>query len=207
MPRRRWKCYREPKFRGYQKKRSRSHRKESVRGGADPKIRMFDIGNRAKPMNTFEIVIGLIIKRSRRLSHFALEAIRVSANRRLQDAIGRDAFHMRVCVHPYDVYREHAMMAFAGADRLSSGMRKSFGRPVGRCARVHAGQVIMKVGCDLKSLGRCKRDFSISREIKLLGPVEPCFYMPLSLNLFPKSHFLISNCFMDLIQVPIKTFF
>ena len=26
---------------------------------------MFDIGNRAKPMNTFEIVIGLIIKRSR----------------------------------------------------------------------------------------------------------------------------------------------
>ena len=60
-----------------------------------------------------------------------MEAIRVSANRRLQDATGRDAFHMRVCVHPYDVYREHAMMAFAGADRLSSGMRKSFGRSCG----------------------------------------------------------------------------
>ena len=37
MARRRWRCAAEVKSRkGYQKKRSRSHKKEFVRGGADP---------------------------------------------------------------------------------------------------------------------------------------------------------------------------
>ncbi len=44
------------------------------------------------------------------------------------------------------------MLAVAGADRIQSGMRNSFGRSSGVCARVRAGQVIVDLGCYIKDL-------------------------------------------------------
>ena len=35
------------------------------------------------------------------------------------------------------------MATGAGADRISSGMRMAFGKPVGTAARVHPGEIIM----------------------------------------------------------------
>lgn len=162
MARRRWKTCRVFTSKGYQKKRSRSHRREFVRGGADTKIRMFDFGNRETGIDTFEVRVGLVVLQDRRISHFTLEAIRVSLNRRLQVDMPKNAFHCRVRAHPHDVYREHAMMAFAGADRLSSGMRNSFGRPVGLCARVKAGSVILETGCELKYINQVKKALQVS---------------------------------------------
>lgn len=37
------------------------------------------------------------------------------------------------------------MIATAGADRLQEGMRRAFGKPTGRAARVHDGQSILIV--------------------------------------------------------------
>ena len=54
------------------------------------------------------------------------------------------------------------MMSFAGADRLSSGMRNAFGRPVGKCARTRAGDVIMEVGCAFAHAEEVKRSFYIA---------------------------------------------
>ena len=44
------------------------------------------------------------------------------------------------------------MLAFAGADRVQSGMRNSFGRSTGVCARVKAGQIVVEVGTPMKNL-------------------------------------------------------
>ncbi len=44
------------------------------------------------------------------------------------------------------------MLAFAGADRVQSGMRNSFGRSTGVCARIRAGQIILEVGAHLRNL-------------------------------------------------------
>jgi large subunit ribosomal protein L10e len=44
------------------------------------------------------------------------------------------------------------MLAFAGADRVQSGMRNSFGRSMGLAARVRAGQIIVDVGTSIKDL-------------------------------------------------------
>jgi len=44
------------------------------------------------------------------------------------------------------------MLAFAGADRVQSGMRNSFGRSTGVCARVRAGAIVCDVGTSLKNL-------------------------------------------------------
>lgn len=51
------------------------------------------------------------------LSSEALEAGRICANKYLVKTIGKDAFHIRVRVHPYHVIRINKMLSCAGADR------------------------------------------------------------------------------------------
>jgi ribosomal protein L16/L10AE len=50
-----------------------------------------------------------------------------------------------LCVYPHIILRENKMIATAGADRLQEGMRRAFGKPTGRAARVHDGQSILIV--------------------------------------------------------------
>ncbi len=160
MGRRRWECFSHFHSKGYQNKRSRSHRREFVRGGADSKITRFDIGNRKQ--QSWEVTIGMFGKSNINISHFALEAVRTSINRRLIKKIGRQNFHLKIRRHPHTTYREHAMMSFAGADRLSSGMRNGFGRPVGKCSRTRAGDIIMECNCAMKHVEDVKRAFQIA---------------------------------------------
>lgn len=60
---------------------------------------------------------------------------------------GKDAFHLRVRVHPFHVLRHNKMLTCAGADRLQTGMRGAFGKPMGVSARVSIGQVLMSIRC------------------------------------------------------------
>jgi len=76
-----------------------------------------------------------------------LEAARVAANKYMVKHAGREAFHLRVRVHPYHVLRINKMLSCAGADRLQTGMRGAFGKPNGLAARVQIGQVLMSIRC------------------------------------------------------------
>jgi large subunit ribosomal protein L10e len=60
---------------------------------------------------------------------------------------GKDSFHLRVCVHPFHVIRINKMLSCAGADRLQTGMRGTWGKPYGTVARVNIGQVILSIRC------------------------------------------------------------
>lgn len=79
------------------------------------------------------------------LSSEALEAARICANKYLVKYCGKDAFHLRVRVHPFHVVRINKMLSCAGADRLQTGMRGAYGKPLGTVARVNIGQTIMSV--------------------------------------------------------------
>jgi len=57
----------------------------------------------------------------------------------------KDAFHMRIRAHPFHVLRINKMLSCAGADRLQTGMRLSYGKPVGTCARVRIGQILISI--------------------------------------------------------------
>ncbi|EED44539.1 LSU ribosomal protein L10AE [Enterocytozoon bieneusi H348] len=59
--------------------------------------------------------------------------------------VGKDNFHMRICPQPLNVLRINKMLTCAGADRLQTGMRNSFGKPYGRAARIFVGQHIINV--------------------------------------------------------------
>ncbi len=45
----------------------------------------------------------------------------------------------------------------AGADRFSTGMKKSFGKPIGQAARVKKGETICQVDVDKKNLEVAKK--------------------------------------------------
>ena len=63
------------------------------------------------------------------------------------------------------------MATGAGADRISSGMRNAFGRPVGTAARVNAGDIIM-VGRTSPERAIKLRDALHKASIKLPTPCK-----------------------------------
>jgi len=150
--RRPWKCYAKWTRRPYQHKRSRNHRREYARGGSQSKIVRYWGGNKDIPWEEWELVIGLIVDNNVQIPSNALEAIRVTINGALQKYLGRNNFRLRMRSKPFQKYRENRMLAFAGADRVQSGMRNSFGRSTGVCARIRAGSVVCEVGTNLKNL-------------------------------------------------------
>ncbi|TFF93919.1 MAG: 50S ribosomal protein L16 [Promethearchaeota archaeon] len=157
-----WRCYREWTRRPYQHKRSSNHRREYARGGSQSKIQRFWGGNKFKDWDDFDLVIGLKIEDQVQISSNALEAMRVAVNSVLLKKVGRQNFRLRVRPKPFQKYRENRMLAFAGADRVQSGMRNSFGRATGVCARVKAGQVIMDVGIDMRNLEIVKKRMKVA---------------------------------------------
>ena len=81
------------------------------------------------------------------MSSEALEAARIACNKYMVKFAGKEAFHLRVRVHPYHVLRINKMLSCAGADRLQTGMRGAWGKPEGLCARVGIGQILLSVRC------------------------------------------------------------
>merc|ERR1719273_2360838 len=87
----------------------------------------------------------LISKEKIQISSEALEAARITANRYLITMCGKDHFHCRIRVQPFHVTRINKMLSCAGADRLQTGMRHAWGKPMGTAARVNIGSVLMSV--------------------------------------------------------------
>jgi len=138
MGRRPARCYRYCKNKPYIKSRY-------CRGVPDPKIQIYDVGRKNAGIEDFPLCIHLCSGEYEQLSSEALEAARIVVNKYISKVAGKDAFHMRVRIHPYHVLRINKMLSCAGADRLQTGMRGAFGKPVGIVARVHIGQIIISV--------------------------------------------------------------
>lgn len=117
-------------------------RKEYVTGIPGIRITFFDRGDTEAD---FPIEISLIAKEEGQIRHNALEAARIAANRILEKEAGRKNYHLKLRVYPHQILRENPMAIGAGADRISDGMRRSFGRPIGAAARVSAGQRVLTV--------------------------------------------------------------
>jgi large subunit ribosomal protein L10e len=124
-------------------------RESYVVGAPHPRIHVFEMGN---PDKEFDTNLWLITKHPVQIRDRALEAARVVSNKFLEKKIGSDNYFFKILVYPHHVLREHALATGAGADRFSSGMRKAFGKPSGRAARVKKGQKIIWLRIDKKNL-------------------------------------------------------
>lgn len=96
-------------------------------------------------MDEFPFAAHLVSDEKEQLSSEALEAARVACNKYMTKTAGKDAFHLRVRAHPFHVLRINKMLSCAGADRLQTGMRGAFGKPLGTVARVRIGQTLLSV--------------------------------------------------------------
>jgi large subunit ribosomal protein L10e len=92
---------------------------------------------------SYEYKVSLVAQAPIQIRHNALEAARVAANKVLFDKLGETGYAVRLRPYPHIVLRENRMIATAGADRLQEGMRRAFGKPTGRAARIRAGQPIL----------------------------------------------------------------
>jgi len=114
-------------------------RKEYMRGSPQSKIVKFTMG---EPSSNHSHQISLIAKRRVQIQHNALEAARIAANRYLEEKLGQN-FYLRILLFPHVVLRENKMLFVHHADRFQDGMRKAFGKPMGRAARVEPGQPVI----------------------------------------------------------------
>jgi len=115
-------------------------RTKYIHGSPQAKIMKFTMGDSS---SSYEYEVSLVSDKRVQIRHNALEAARVVVNHELQTRLGNN-FHMRVLPLPHVILRENKMIFGAHADRLQDGMRKAFGKPVGRAARVEPGQSIIK---------------------------------------------------------------
>ena len=146
--------------------------KNFVRGGfPNMKVIKFDMGTASKE---FDTTIRLESKRAMNIRDNAIESARMTSNRTLEKAIGKD-YHLRIKIFPFHVLRENALASGAGADRLSTGMKKSYGKTIGCAARVKLGQTLMelRINKDNMKLGKlaltkASKKFPCSCKVRVL---------------------------------------
>jgi large subunit ribosomal protein L10e len=116
-------------------------RQEYMGGIPNCRITQFDTGNLSA---TFPFALSLGTEEAAQVRDIALEAARISAVRVLEKAAPNE-FRLKVRRFPHQVLREHKMATGAGADRISDGMRRAFGKPVGHAVRAEIGAELMTV--------------------------------------------------------------
>eukprot|EP00766_Chilomastix_caulleryi_P005548 gnl/Chilomastix_caulleri/71.p1 GENE.gnl/Chilomastix_caulleri/71~~gnl/Chilomastix_caulleri/71.p1 ORF type:complete len:209 (+),score=60.66 gnl/Chilomastix_caulleri/71:64-690(+) len=149
MGRRPARCYR------YQKNKPFPKSKYN-RGVPDPRIRLYDLGNRAADVEEFPSCLHLLSMEKEQVSSEALEACRISCNKYLTKVCGKDDYHLRIRVHPYHVLRINKMLQCAGADRLQQGMRHAWGKNYGSVARVEIRQPLISIRCRTKDVANAR---------------------------------------------------
>lgn len=149
-----------------------------ITGVPGSKIVHFDVGD---PNGDWDIRMDLIADEHIQIRHNALESARQTATRYLEKTLGKRGFHLKVRVYPHHILRENKMATGAGADRVQSGMRQSFGKPIGRAARTYKGQEVIslslkrdKLDVGYEALRRAKIKLPASYKIKIveLKPIE-----------------------------------
>lgn len=111
------------------------------------KIVKFKMGN-IKSYNEGKFKYHVRLRNNERIQvrDNSLEACRMLVNK-VMEAKAPGQFYFEVRVYPHHLLRENKTAAGAGADRLSSGMKHSFGIVIGRAAIVNAGNEILFVAC------------------------------------------------------------
>jgi len=116
-------------------------RKKFIRGFPPSKITKFTMGD---TKSKFEYEARLIAQKKAQIRHNALEAARIATNRHLADKLAEN-YCLRILPYPHNILRENKMIFGAHADRLQSGMKRSFGKPIGTAARVKSKQAVIVV--------------------------------------------------------------
>ncbi len=125
-----------------------------VRATPHNKIVKYEMGDLTKP---FKYTVRVKAGASMQLRHNALESARLTSNRLLEKVCGKKGYKLKLRTYPHHVLRENPLATGAGADRMSTGMKKSFGKPIGLAAQVRKGQIIFETSVNKEFLETAKK--------------------------------------------------
>ncbi len=128
-------------------------RRKFIGGVPMSRIQQFELGDRVR---LFPVRVELIATERGQVRHVSMEAARIALARYLEKYCGRGNFHAKFRIYPHHVLRENKQATGAGADRVSLGMRASFGKPVGTAARVEIDRPLVEVGVEAKDFQKAK---------------------------------------------------
>ena len=128
-------------------------RRDYIRKTPNSRIVQYDMGNLREE---FPVSVSLVVKKPAQIRHNSLEAARIASNRLMQRAAGRLGYHLKLRVYPHQIVRENPMATGAGADRVQSGMRNAFGKPISVEAIVKKDQRIITVDIQPKHFEETK---------------------------------------------------
>jgi large subunit ribosomal protein L10e len=95
----------------------------------------------------FPISVHLVAKTPLQIRDNAIEAARQSCNRLHESTVGKGNYFFQTRMYPHHILRENPLASGAGADRLSTGMARPFGKPIGVAAQIWAGKSVFTVRC------------------------------------------------------------
>ena len=128
-------------------------RKKYIKGKPQIKIAKFEGGK----AGDYDYRVELLINEKMQIRHMAIESTRLAANKVVEKVAGETGFYSKLRIYPHVLLRENKMIAAAGADRISEGMRKAWGKAVSLGARVRQGQCIMELYVDAPHLEAAKK--------------------------------------------------
>lgn len=122
-------------------RKSKYRNQSYVRSTPVCKVTRFDSGSNK------ELPVKVVLKCTEdvQMRHNCIEAARMTIQRVLDSQFPKDEFHFKIKMYPHHHLRENPLASGAGADRMSTGMQKSFGKVIGLAAQVKKGQEVMEI--------------------------------------------------------------
>ena len=148
------------KFSGYKNlerpytRKSKYRSKSFVRASPNHKIVRFDMGN---PKKKYAYQLLLNVDDEIQIRHNAIESARQTSNRLLEKKLGKGEYHFKIRKYPHHILRENPLASGAGADRMSTGMKKSFGKPIGVAAQFKRDETILSVSVNKNQIMTAKQ--------------------------------------------------
>ena len=157
---------------------SRAKSKSYIKVVPQNKVVKYSLGNiKAFHEGKFPFTIRLISEEQIQIRDNALESGRQLLVKYLDEKLPT-IYYLELKVHPHHIQRNNKTAAGAGADRLSSGMSRSFGNVEGRAAIVKAGQDVFVIHIENDTNARVAREIMQMVKSKLPCRAKIIFEAP-----------------------------
>ncbi len=153
-------------------RRSQKKSDNFIKGAPAPRVTQYEQGATKKD---FDLTVVLRVDEDCNIRSEALEAGRIAANSYLSKEYNpEEEYKLKIKPYPHHVLRYHPLAGVAQADRYYEGMRKPFGRPIGRAAIVDEGDIVYEIGIvdgglqdAKKALERAKHKMPVPCRVKI----------------------------------------
>lgn len=141
---------------------SRVRKKCFVKSRPGKKVTKFYMGDLKGGEKQFPLCIKMISKDDAQVRSNSIESARTAILKRLEEKLGVNGFFLKILMIPHQAIRENPLAAGAGADRLSTGMKHSFGKIIATAAVVHKNKALIEVYLP-------KQEESFGRDVLIVG--------------------------------------